>query len=155
MYDLYIRIDENGNTINHPYFTENLIDCGIDPTTDPSYAPFKRVTQEESGIVVNLLQMPVVSYGKVDNIYTDIWSVIDLTGDELTAKKAEISQQVTDGIADRIDTANILLEKATLDSDKQNLQNYLVTIKAFTVTDYNVPTISWPVMPKLTQNPTQ
>jgi hypothetical protein len=152
--ELFIRIDENGNCVNHPYIADNLRDCAIDPDGHPDYEPFVRVEFADSGVVPNLLQKPVVSYQKVNGVWTDVWSAEDLTGDELTAMQAEIAADVANFINTRVEQATELMNAATTDADKQVYQNFITTVQNFAITDFNIPwtSINWPQLPKKDEN---
>ena len=150
--ELYICIDENGNCVNHPYFADNLRDAGIEPTNNPEYVPFVRVTLNESGLVLNLLQFPVVAYQKVADVWTDVWSAADLTGDDLLERQTELSTMVVEFIQRRTVKATALMEAATDAFDKQVYQAHIAAVQAFTITDFNVSAINWPKLPTKDQN---
>jgi len=149
--ELYVLLDENGNAVGHPYFGDNLRHAlNIEPSTDPNYAPFTRITFEDSGVVLNLLQGGSNSYEKVNGVWQDVWTAVDLTGDDLTAQQADIANEITAFIQRRTAKLTSLMNVATSDASKQIYQNAINEVQAFTITDYNVPKIPWPTIPKLT-----
>jgi len=79
--NLYIRV-ENGQAVDHPALEDNLIDA-LGSVPD-NWEPFNRVEAP----VPNLYQVldPVEpSYEKVDGVWTDVWTVRDMTSDEKIA----------------------------------------------------------------------
>jgi hypothetical protein len=85
--NLYIETDINGNTVNHPAFEDNLIQAfGTIPN---HWEPFIRV---ESPIpsLYKTLDPPNPTYQKVDGVWTDVWTIRDMTD----AEKAELQQNI-------------------------------------------------------------
>jgi hypothetical protein len=84
--NLYIET-ENGQTKNHPAFENNLIQAfGSIPT---HWEPFTRVERPTPG-VYQLLESDEAVYAKVDGVWTDVWSVRDMTAEEKTAKQQAV-----------------------------------------------------------------
>ncbi len=83
MTNLYIET-ENGVTKNHPAFEDNLIQAfGAVPA---HWEPFTRVERPTPGIYqVVASDEPV--YTKVDGVWTDVWTVREMTAEEKTAKQ--------------------------------------------------------------------
>jgi hypothetical protein len=82
---LYIQI-ENGQTKNHPAFEDNLIQAfGEIPA---HWEPFTRV--ERPNGVYQVLESEEIVYAKVDGVWTDVWSVRDMTAEEKTAKQQAV-----------------------------------------------------------------
>jgi hypothetical protein len=81
MYELYIKV-ENGQTVNHPSVTSNLIDAfGSIPE---NYEPFIRTLKPKPPTPYEVvLDTPV--YQKVDGVWTDVWLVRDMTEEEKAA----------------------------------------------------------------------
>ena len=85
---LYIEI-ENGATKNHPAFEENLIQAFGEV---PSYwEPFTRVERPVLS-VYQVLESDEPIYTKVDGVWTDVWTVREMTAEE----KAVVQQAVRD-----------------------------------------------------------
>ena len=83
--NLYIEI-ENGVTKNHPALEDNLIQAfGSVPA---HWEPFTRV--ERPNGVYQVLESEEVVYAKVDGVWTDVWSVRELTTEEKTAKQQAV-----------------------------------------------------------------
>ena len=84
--NLYIET-ENGQTKNHPAFEDNLIQAfGAVPA---QWEPFTRVERPVPGIYQTMdSQEPV--YAKVDGVWTDVWTVRDMTTEEKTAKQQAV-----------------------------------------------------------------
>jgi len=84
--NLYIET-ENGVTKNHPAFEDNLIQAfGSIPA---HWEPFTRVERPTPGVYqVMESQEPV--YAKVDGVWTDVWSVREMTAEEKTALQQSV-----------------------------------------------------------------
>ena len=84
--NLYIET-ENGQIKNHPAFEDNLIQAfGAVPA---HWEPFTRVERPLLGVYQTMdSNQPV--YTKVDGVWTDVWTVRDLTAEEKTAKQQEV-----------------------------------------------------------------
>lgn len=149
MMDLFIRL-ENGNIVGHPYTAENVRQgFGVDPETNPMFARFYREIQN---ITPNVLQKAVSSYGRVNDGWGDVWESVDLTGDELTEKQAKINEEITAFIQRRTEIATELMNEATDPADKIVYQNHITYIQSYTVTDFNVPYITYPKLPIKDEN---
>jgi len=78
---LYIET-ENGQVKNHPALEDNLIAAfGSVPA---HWEPFTRVERPIPGLYQVLTSDEAV-YTKVDGVWTDVWSVRDMTAEEKTA----------------------------------------------------------------------
>ena len=81
--NFYIEI-ENGVTKNHPAFEKNLMQAfGSVPE---HWEPFTRVERPVPGIY-QVLESEEPVYVKVDGVWTDVWSVRDMTTEEKTARQ--------------------------------------------------------------------
>ena len=81
--ELYIRV-ENGQTINHPAFGDNLRQAfGEIPA---GWEPFVRVERPILG-VYELFESENPAYEKVNGVWTDVWSVRPMTDAEKTEKQ--------------------------------------------------------------------
>jgi hypothetical protein len=84
--NLYIET-ENGAIKNHPAFEDNLMQAfGEIPA---GWEPFVRVERPIPGIYQMLNNLEPI-YGKVDGVWTDTWSVRDMTIEEKTAKQQQV-----------------------------------------------------------------
>jgi hypothetical protein len=84
--NLYIET-ENGQTKNHPAFESNLIQAfGAVPA---HWEPFVRVERPTPG-VYQLLKSQEAVYAKVNGVWTDVWSVREMTAEEKTAKQQAV-----------------------------------------------------------------
>jgi len=81
--NLYIQV-ENGQTVNHPAFEDNLIQAfGLVPS---NWEPFDRTEQPLPG-VYELLESNEPTYEKVNGTWTDVWELRAMTGGEKAAKQ--------------------------------------------------------------------
>jgi len=84
--NLYIET-ENGNPINHPAFEDNLMQAfGSIPER---WEPFTRV-ERPVPTIYQVLESDEPVYTKVDGVWTDVWSLRDMTAEEKTAKQQEV-----------------------------------------------------------------
>lgn len=84
--NLYIET-ENGQTKNHPAFEDNLLQAfGSIPS---HWEPFARVERPVPGIY-EVLESEMPTYQKVNGVWTDVWSVRELTAEEKTAKQQAV-----------------------------------------------------------------
>ena len=89
--NLYIET-ENGVTKNHPAFEDNLIQAfGSVPA---HWEPFTRV-ERPTPSVYQVLESQEAVYAKVDGVWTDVWTIRDMTNEE----KAAVQQAVRDAWA--------------------------------------------------------
>ena len=84
--NLYIET-ENGQTKNHPAFEDNLIQAfGSIPD---HWEAFTRVERPVPAMYQTMdSQEPV--YAQVDGVWTDVWSLRDMTAEEKTAKQQAV-----------------------------------------------------------------
>lgn len=89
---LYIQV-ENGVTINHPAFEDNLLEAF--GTIPKDWVPFSRISQPSpKALSIGVYQVPVCTY-VLDNdgiSWKDQWSVRDMTQEEKTKKIDEVLQ---------------------------------------------------------------
>jgi hypothetical protein len=84
--NLYIET-ENGAIKNHPAFEDNLIQAfGAVPA---HWEPFTRVERPMPG-VYQVLEYDEAVYAKVNGVWTDVWSVREMTAEEKTAKQQTV-----------------------------------------------------------------
>jgi hypothetical protein len=78
---------ENGQAKNHPAFEDNLLQAfGAIPA---HWEPFTRVERPTPGGYQTIDQNKPV-YAKVDGVWTDVWTVRDMTAEEKAAKQQEV-----------------------------------------------------------------
>lgn len=84
--NLYIET-ENGQTKNHPAFEDNLMQAfGAIPEHWELFVRVEQPTLE----VYQALESQEAVYVKVDGVWTDVWSVRDMTAEEKTAKQQAV-----------------------------------------------------------------
>jgi len=84
--NLYIET-ENGVIKNHPAFEDNLIQAfGSVPE---HWKPFTRVERPTPGIY-QVLESDTAVYTKVNDVWTDVWSLREMTAEEKTAKQQAV-----------------------------------------------------------------
>jgi len=84
--NLYIET-ENGAVKNHPAFEDNLIQAfGSVPA---HWEPFIRVERPTLG-VYQILESNEPIYTKVNGVWTDVWSLREMTLEEKTAKQQAV-----------------------------------------------------------------
>jgi len=81
MYSLYIKV-ENGQTIDHPVYAWNLLE--FYPSIPDNYQPFVRADVPDIGVYQVRTVDP--NYGLINGIWTDIWTVRDMTPEEKQSK---------------------------------------------------------------------
>jgi len=85
--NLYIQV-ENGQTVNHPAFEDNLIQAfGSVPS---NWEPFDRIERPLPGVYEVVSDQPV--YQKIDGRWKDIWNVRPMTAEEKTAKQNAVKE---------------------------------------------------------------
>ena len=78
---------ENGATKNHPAFEENLMQAfGEIPA---HWKPFTRIERPVPS-VYQLLESEEPTYEKVDGVWSDVWSLRDMTAEEKAAKQQSV-----------------------------------------------------------------
>lgn len=90
---LYIQV-ENGQTVNHPAFEDNLIQAfGAVPS---NWEPFDRIERPITN-VYEILVSDQPTYEKIDGRWKDIWVVRPMTAEEKIAKQNAVKQEWTRG----------------------------------------------------------
>ena len=83
--NLYIET-KNGATKNHPAFEDNLIQAfGFVPS---NWEKFVRVERPISSLYQTMNDEP--TYEKVDGVWSDVWSLRDMTAEEKSAKQQTV-----------------------------------------------------------------
>ena len=78
---------ENGATKNHPAFEDNLIQAfGSIPE---QWEAFTRI-ERPAPSVYQLLESEEPTYAKVDGVWSDVWSLRDMTAEEKVAKQQAV-----------------------------------------------------------------
>lgn len=86
---LYIQV-ENGQTVNHPAFEDNLIQAfGLIP---PNWEPFVRVERPILK-VYEVLESEQPTYQKIDGQWKDVWALREMTSAEKTAKQQAVKDE--------------------------------------------------------------
>lgn len=81
--NLYIEI-ENGQPKNHPAFEDNLMQAfGVIPANWEFFVRVKRPMLE----VYQVLESETATYEKINDVWTDVWSVRNMTDQEKTNKQ--------------------------------------------------------------------
>lgn len=83
---LYIKV-ENGQTVDHPVFSENLID--VFGEVPAGYEPFIRTEPPVLGRY-EVWDEDAALYGPVEGAWTDLWSRRPMTSEERAAREVEI-----------------------------------------------------------------
>jgi len=100
--ELYIRIVD-GQPFEHPIFGDNFRQAFPDVDTNnlpPEFARFERIDAPECGEY----EKPIVTYGWVDGIVKDIWTIVEMTAEE----KAEVDRVKAEILAERVRIMNEL-----------------------------------------------
>ena len=81
---LYIQT-QDGQPINHPAFEDNLLQAfgGLIPA---HWEEFVRV-ERPTALIYQVLESEEPTYAKVDGVWTDVWTVRDMTAEEIIAKQ--------------------------------------------------------------------
>lgn len=91
--NLYIQV-ENGQTVNHPAFEDNLIQAfGSVPA---NWEPFDRIERPVPN-VYEILVSDQPTYQKIDGRWKDVWVIRPMTEAEKTDKQNTIKQQWLQG----------------------------------------------------------
>jgi hypothetical protein len=84
--NLYIEI-ENGQLKNHPALEENLVKAfGSVPSNWEAFVRVERPTPT----LYQVLASDTPSYAKVNGVWTDVWSIREMTTEEKTAKQQAV-----------------------------------------------------------------
>jgi len=84
--NLYIET-ENGVTKNHPAFEDNLMQAF--GTIPEHWEPFTRVERPVPDMY-QVLDSDEPTYEKVDGVWTDVWTIRDMTAEEKAAKQQAV-----------------------------------------------------------------
>lgn len=90
--ELFIRI-KDGQPFEHPIFGDNFREAFPDVDTNnlpPEFARFVRVQAPALGVYE---KNQTVSYQLVDGVYTDVFSVDQMTAEEIAAKQQEVKDK--------------------------------------------------------------
>jgi hypothetical protein len=74
---LYIQI-ENGQPVNHPAFEQNLVE--VFGSIPENWEPFNRIERPMCDVYQVVSEEPV--YEKINEIWTDVWTIRDMTEEE-------------------------------------------------------------------------
>jgi hypothetical protein len=81
---------ENGATKNHPALEDNLIQAFVEVPSH--WEPFIRIERPVLG-PYQVLESDEPIYTKVDGVWTDVWTVREITTEEKTAKQQSVITQ--------------------------------------------------------------
>ena len=87
--ELFIRI-KNGQPFEHPIFGDNFRQAFPDVDTNNLPAEFARFVRVAAPAVGVYEKNQTVSYQLVDGVYTDVFSVEQMTSEEITAKQQAV-----------------------------------------------------------------
>ena len=147
--ELYIKVDENGNAVGHPYLAENLRDHFPNGMPQDQYQTFLRIEKPVPNIFQNISDAP--TYQKINDIWQDVWPLIQKSTEEVAGIKAQIDQIILNIKTERVAKVNSLIaDNFTTEAQKTAYNNYLAQLQAYTVIDY----LNWevPKIPKLDLN---
>jgi hypothetical protein len=83
--NLYIEV-ENGQAKNHPAYEDNLINAfGSVPDNWESFVRIEKPTID----VYQIFNSEEPIYQKINNVWTDVWSIRDMTDEEKTSKQQQ------------------------------------------------------------------
>lgn len=81
--NLYIQVEKD-QPINHPAFEDNLLQAfGSIPS---NWEQFNRIERPVIG-VYEVLESEISTYAKIDGVWTDVWSLRNMSAEEKTAKQ--------------------------------------------------------------------
>ena len=94
MSDLYIQV-QDGQTVNHPVLQQNLMDVfGEIPANYEEFTRIPMPNQSTLGVFQKFQETyDTPTYQKVDGVWQDTWTAIDLTAEEKAAKIAAAQAQ--------------------------------------------------------------
>ncbi len=84
--ELFIRI-KDGQPFEHPIFGDNFREAFPDVDTNNLPAGFARFVRVEPPVIGVYEKNQTVSYQLVDGVYTDVFSVEQMTTEEVAAKQ--------------------------------------------------------------------
>lgn len=90
--ELYIRIDENGNPVEHPIFGENFREAFPDVDVSnlpPQFAKFVRVNRPAPGLY-EVLEPGGPTYQWANGVVMDVWPLRAMTAEEKAAKQQAV-----------------------------------------------------------------
>ena len=87
--NLYIETN-NGQTVNHPAFEDNLIQ--VFGSIPEHFEPFVRV-EKPNKLIYQVLESDEPTYQKVNNVWTDVWNLRDMTAEEKSAKQQSLRDE--------------------------------------------------------------
>jgi len=147
--ELYIQI-KHGQPFEHPIFGDNFRDAfpHIDVNNlPPNFARFERVECPNNA---STFEVDVVSYQWVNGVVKDVWAVRQMTEEEKTQKLQEITKNVMARYEGIKTIAQLKLDAAPTEAEKQAWENYLVQLSAWVLVDPENPRLPSP--PNITQD---
>jgi hypothetical protein len=113
--ELFIRVDENGNAVQHPMLGANVreafphIDLNNLP---PEFARFVRTPRPTILGVYEVFDDEAPPYQLVDGVFTDVWPTRNMTDVEKTEKQQKL-QEKFNGAPDAANFSTWVLDEAT------------------------------------------
>lgn len=104
---LYIRI-VNGQPFEHPILEDNFREAFPDVDTSnlpPEFAKFERV---ECPQLATTFQVDEAHYEWVGNVVRDVWTVREMTAEEIVVKQAELDEMAARVEQDRLEREAVL-----------------------------------------------
>jgi hypothetical protein len=149
--NLYIKVI-NGICVDHPAFEDNLLDA-FQGNIPPEWEPFVRVEKPTFTKVFQVISEEP-TYQKVNNVWTDVWDVRDMTIEEQNSKTQQIAIELTAYQQNRV---NFIQERISTFTDANAIaawQDCLTKTQNWTYTINNDDPINWatpdlPDLPKL------
>jgi len=94
---LYIKVVD-GQTVGHPALADNLLQAFPDGIPN-EFEPFERIQSNQK---LKFAQKAVVSYEKNEaGVWIDVWSVVDLSEEELAEKTTFVTNQINRELEER------------------------------------------------------
>lgn len=143
---LYIKVI-NGLAEGHPFFEENLLQCGIDPKApDSQFVPFNRVEQPQIG----KYQVASSAYFYDGVVAYDLWNVRDMTAEEIAQAKSEAHSALMESVAAAKVRATADRDKATTEEARQAWTDFIAQLDAYECDDVDNPML--PNSPRIAED---
>jgi hypothetical protein len=115
--ELFIRI-KNGQPFEHPIFGDNFREAFPNVDTNNLPAEFARFVRVEAPVVGPYEKSRTVSYQLINGVYTDVFSIEQITDEEIAAKQ----QAAKDAWATSNGPASWTFNEATCSFDAPTLR---------------------------------
>jgi hypothetical protein len=105
--NLYIKVID-GSPVDHPLLETNLLHIHDELENIPDhYEPFVRVGQN---VKPGLYQKVVSTYEKIDGVWQDVWTVVDMTDDEKSIRESELKDWFDKAKEDLLNKLNYTIQ---------------------------------------------